>query len=130
MMRPIWPLSGCFCGPVRCTVQRGQHMRRREVLSVLGCAAISWPLTARAQRDALPLIGFVRITSATGFENLVSAFRLGLKDAGFVDGENVRVETRWADGYADRVPPIMREFVNLRAAVIVGNSTATQAGKT
>src|SRR5262245_57612599 len=108
----------------------GHNMQRREFLGVLGCAAVSWPLVARAQRDALPLIGFVRITSATGFENLVSAFRLGLKDTGFVDGENVRIETRWADGYADRVPPIMREFVNLRAAVIVGNSTAFHAGKT
>ena len=104
-------------------------MRRRELITLLGGGAAAWPLAARAQRDALPLIGFVRITSAAGFEDLVSAVRLGLKDAGFVDGENVRVETRWADGHIDRIPPIMREFVSLRAVAIVGNSTATAAGK-
>lgn len=105
-------------------------MRRREFIAGLGSAAVGWPLAAHAQRDALPLIGFVRITSAAGFEDLVSAVRLGLKDAGFVDGVNVRVEARWADGDFERIPPIMREFVSLGAAAIVANSTATVAGRT
>lgn len=104
-------------------------MKRRAFLGVLGGAA-TWPVVARAQRDAVPLVGFVRITSAAGFEDLVSAVRLGLKDTGFVDGQNVQVEARWADGRMERIPSIMREFVSLRAAAIVGNSTATAAGKT
>ena len=104
-------------------------MRRRKFIASLGSATIGWPLVVHAQRDALPLVGFVRITSAAGFEDLVLAVRLGLKDTGFVDGQNVRVEARWADGDFERIPPIMREFVSLRAAAIVGNSTGVAAGR-
>lgn len=104
-------------------------MRRREFIAGLGGSAVGWPLVAHAQRDALPLVGFVRITSAAGFEDLVSAVRLGLKDTGFIDGQNMRIEARWADGNVERILPIMREFVGLRAAAIVGNSTAIAAGR-
>jgi putative tryptophan/tyrosine transport system substrate-binding protein len=70
------------------------------------------------------------ITNIAGFEFSVhTAVRLGLKDAGFVDGQNMRVEARWADGHFERILPIMREFVSLRAAAIVGNSTAIAAGR-
>jgi putative tryptophan/tyrosine transport system substrate-binding protein len=106
-----------------------RDFNRRAVIALAGGAA-AWPVATRAQRDAVPLVGFVRITSAEGFEDLLSAVRLGLKDTGFVDGQNVQVEARWADGRIERIPSIIREFVSLRAAAIVGNSTATAAGRT
>ena len=79
-------------------------MKRRNFLEVLGGAAVAWPLAARAQQPAMPVVGFLRTTVAAGSEPLVGALRQGLNEAGFVEGQNVAVEYRWADDQDDRIP--------------------------
>ena len=93
-------------------------MRRRQFIAILGCAATVWPLVARPQPKAMPLIGFLSTRSAHESEHLVAGFRSGLKGAGFVEGRNVAVEYRWADSQFDRLPSLANELVALRVAVI------------
>jgi putative tryptophan/tyrosine transport system substrate-binding protein len=93
-------------------------MRRREVIALLGCAAASSPMSARAQQSAMPVIGFVNVASAKDYTPLLSAFLKGLSEAGFVDGRNVSIEYRWAEGRADRLPAMVADLVHRRVAVI------------
>ena len=95
-------------------------MRRREFIGFIGSAA-AWPLAARAQQGAMPVIGFFRSTPAEPFANLVIAFHQGLKEMGFVEGQNVAVEQRWADNQLDRLPDLAADLVRRQVAVIVGN---------
>src|SRR6266849_8412437 len=101
--------------------------RRNTVLALLGLGAV--PLAARAQQPKMPIIGFLRSTSLAPFEHLVTAFRQGLKEAGFVEGHNVAVEYRYADNESDRLPVLVAELVRLPAAVIVVNHGSAYAAK-
>lgn len=103
-------------------------MRRRDFLGIMVCAAAAIPSAARGQ-SSVPVVGFLRSSPAAPFGHLVTAFRQGLADEGFVEGRDVAVEYRWADNDPERLPALAAELVELKVAAIVGNGAAVDAAR-
>jgi putative ABC transport system substrate-binding protein len=92
-------------------------MRRRDFITLVGCTAV-WPLAAYAQQP-LPLIGFVHVGSAKALGHLATGFRQGLKETGYIEGQNVALELRWADGQTSRLPEMVADLLRRHVAVLV-----------
>src|SRR5664279_2086017 len=104
-------------------------MRRREFITLVGGAAASVPFAARAQQAATPVIGFLRSTLEADATEFVAAFRQGLKDTGYVDGQNVGIEFRWAEGQRERLPTLVDDLIGRPVDLIVGDAVAMLAAK-
>ena len=104
-------------------------MRRREVIRLLGGAAVTWPAIVRAQQTTLPAIGFINGASPKPYAPNVDGFLQGLKETGYIEGQNVTIEYRWAEGQYDRLLEMAADLVRRRVNVIVANTPAAPTAK-
>jgi putative ABC transport system substrate-binding protein len=102
-------------------------MKRRAFIAMLGGGAATWPLAARAQQPAMPVVGFLSSQSADAIADVLRGFHRGLKDTGYVEGENVAVAYRWAGNQIDRLPELTAELVRRRVAVIAASGSPASA---
>src|SRR5712671_5239016 len=104
-------------------------MKRREFITLLSGAAAACPFPARAQQPALPMVGWLNSGASAGREHLLTAFRRGMSESGYVDGQNVAIEYRWAEGQYDRLPDMAADLVRRQVSVIVANTPANLVAK-
>src|ERR1700745_2299618 len=107
----------------------GDQLKRRTFITLLGGAAVAWPLAARAQQAAMPVVGILGTSAPDTIGDRLRAFRLGLKEVGYIDGENLAIDYRWTENQFDRFPELAADFVRKRVAVITTIAGASLAAK-